>query len=148
MPRRGERKCARCPCRSLGFTADSPCRWGPLRAVRDSRQAPKAESASLFVVHALIDAKLPAVTAGLAQYSPHSAISCRRLSKRSPRWYAASTLLATTCASAASTTSRGKPVRSAAHVRKLDRKPCTVTSPRPMRRNVINSAMLLKGLPR
>src|SRR5262245_5506002 len=63
----------------------------------------------------------------LAQYSAHVSIRRRRLSNKSLRRYATSTLLPTTCASAVSETSLGKSVRSAAQSRKLDRKPCTVT---------------------
>ena len=51
-----------------------------------------------------------------------------RFSSKSEVWYAASDLSLTECASAASHTSRGMVVRSAAHTRKLDRKPCAVAS--------------------
>src|ERR1700758_5337637 len=57
------------------------------------------------------------------QYRVHSAISRRRFSNRSPRLYAASTLLPITCARAISTMWFGKLVRSAAQSRKLERKP-------------------------
>ena len=52
------------------------------------------------------------------------------------------------CAPAPSRPPRsGKPVRSAAQSRNVDRKPCTVRSPRPMRRSSIRNAMLLSGRP-
>ena len=51
----------------------------------------------------------------------HVCISWRRFSKRSPRRYAASTLLPMVCASAISTTSDGKGVVSDAQSRELDR---------------------------
>ena len=54
-------------------------------------------------------------------------------------------ILTTAAASAISATSAGKPARSAAQSRKLDRKPCTVRLSRPMRRNSIRNAVLLSG---
>jgi len=59
-----------------------------------------------------------------ARYSAHCSIRTRRRSKRSERAYAASTLLRTACASAASMTACGASVHSAAQSRKLERNPC------------------------
>ena len=59
-----------------------------------------------------------------SRYAEQSSISRRRRSNRSDRAYAVSTLFCTTCASAASMTSRGWSVSSAAQSRNEDRKPC------------------------
>src|SRR5579885_283823 len=76
-----------------------------------------------------------------AQNFAQASANCRRFSNRSPRRYAASTLSATVCASAISATSAGKPVRSAAQSRKVERKPCTVKLSQPIRRSVIRRAI-------
>ena len=78
----------------------------------------------------------------------HSIINCCRFSKRSPRRYAASTLSPTVCANAISATSAGKFVRSATQSRNDERKPCTVRSPRPMRRSTAIIAVFDSGFPR
>ena len=56
-------------------------------------------------------------------------------------------LLLMTCASAASTISFWNEVRSLAQVLNVARKPCTVRSSRPIRRNSIRNAMLESGVP-
>src|SRR5580698_9144750 len=81
------------------------------------------------------------------QYLSHCSISFRLRSNKSVRLYAATVLLVTECASAISTTSAGKLVRSAAQSRNVDRKPCVVRSLRPMRRSSIRKAILERGLP-
>src|SRR5262249_8762851 len=62
-----------------------------------------------------------------AQKSDHICIICRRRSNNVVRLYERSTALDIACANAISATSRSKPVRSAAHVRNVARKPCVVT---------------------
>src|SRR5262249_47313357 len=71
--------------------------------------------------------------AGREQNFAHSSMSPRRFQIRSPRRYARSTALPIACASACSTTWFGNAVVSAAQSRKVERKPWTVMSVRPMR---------------
>src|SRR5262245_10183156 len=69
---------------------------------------------------------LPVVATGvLSQYVDHAAITCRRFSSRSPRWYAALTLSFSVWARQRSARCR-KLVRSSHQSRNADRKPCTV----------------------
>ena len=83
----------------------------------ETASEPVAEKAATSV-------QVPAHALRPARYPAQSSISRRRRSNRSVRRYAASTLFWTTCASAASTTSRGWSVSSAAQSRNDDRNPC------------------------
>src|SRR5262245_31179698 len=113
---------------------------------RDGRPMRNLSAATRLYHAPRSETTLPCSLGAVARNSAHASISRRRLSNRSPRRYAASTLLPTACASAISTTSLGKLVRSAAQSRKLDRKPCTVMSLRPMRRSTAAIPMLDSGL--
>jgi len=84
----------------------------------------------------------------VVQNRDQASISCRRFWNKSPRRYAASTLLSIVCAKAISTTSRGKFVHSAAQSRNVDRNPWQVRSPRPIRLSTASIAMFESGLPR
>src|SRR5215469_613691 len=81
------------------------------------------------------------------QNAAQSNMILRRLSNKSERRYAASTLSPTACARASSGTSLGYRVHSAAQSLNVERKPCTVMSGRSIRRKVICIAILLRGVP-